>query len=57
MTEETVVQHRQLGTFSEDSLTEILRLGARRHLAQAIEMEVTIFVEEHADLTDGEAMD
>ena len=52
MREDTVVQLRQPGTFSEDPLTEILRLGARRLLAQAVEMEVTAFVEMHADLTD-----
>ncbi len=52
MREDTVVQLRQPGANSEDALTEILRLGARRLLAQAVEMEVTIFVEGHADLTD-----
>ncbi len=57
MTEDTVVQLRQPGTFSEDPLTEVLRLGARRLLGQAVEMEVTAFVEGHADLTDGEAVD
>ncbi len=51
MSEDTVVQLRQPGAFSEDPLTEILRLGARRLLAQAVEMEVTAFVEMHADLT------
>ena len=34
-------------------MTEVLRLGARRLLARAVEMEVTTFVEMHADLTDG----
>ncbi len=52
MREDTVVQLRQPGTFSEDPLTEILRLGARRLLGQAVEMEVKAFVEMHADLTD-----
>ncbi len=47
MREDTVVQLRQPGIFSEDALTEILRLGARRLLAQAVEMEVTAFVEMH----------
>ncbi len=53
MREDTVVQLRQPGTFSEDPMTVILRLGARRLLAQAVEMEVTTFVEMHANLTDG----
>ncbi len=52
MREDTVVQLRQPGSFSEDPLTEVLRLGARRLLAQAVEMEVTAFVAGHADLTD-----
>ncbi len=45
MTEDTVVQLRQPGGFSDDPLTEILRVGARRLLAQAVEMEVADFVE------------
>ncbi len=53
MTEDSVVQLRQPGGFSEDPLSEILRVGARRLLAQAVEMEVADFVEDHADLTDG----
>ena len=52
MREDTVVQLRQPGTFSEDPLTEVLRRGARRLLAQAVEREVTTFVEMQADLTD-----
>ena len=43
MRKDTVVQLRQPGTFSEDPLTEVLRLGARRLLARAVEMEVTTF--------------
>ncbi len=57
MTEDTVVRLRQPGTFSEDPLTEVFRLGARRLLAQAVEMAVTALVEGHADLRDGEAVD
>ena len=52
MREDTVVQLRRPGTFSEDPLTEILRHGARRLLVQAVEMEVAAFVEGQADLTD-----
>ena len=52
MREDTVVQLRQPGTYSDDPLTEVLRLGARRLLAQAVELEVTAFVEMHSDLTD-----
>ncbi len=36
----------------EDPLTEVLRWGARRLLAEAIEAEVEAFVATHADLSD-----
>ncbi len=52
MREDTVVQLRQPGSFEVDPLSEVLRAGARQLLAQAVEMEVTAFVEEHAGLTD-----
>ena len=52
MGEDTVVQLRQPGTVEEDPLTEVLRVGARHLLAQAVEMEVAVFVEAHAHLTD-----
>jgi putative transposase len=52
MDEDSVVQFRQPGTNSDDPLTEILRAGARRLLAQAIEAEVSGFVEAHAHLSD-----
>ena len=37
MREDTVVQLRQPGSFEDDPLTEVLRLGARRLLGQAVE--------------------
>ncbi len=52
MGEDTVVQLRQPESYEEDPLTEVLRLGARRLLAQAVEAEVVAFIEEHGDLTD-----
>ena len=52
MTEDTVVELRQPGSFSEDPLTAVLRAGARQLLAQAVEAEVAAFIGEHADLTD-----
>ena len=51
MREDTVVQLRQPGSFEDDPLTEVLRLGARRLLGQAVEAEVTGFVEAYAHLT------
>ncbi len=43
MREDTVVQLRQPGSFEDDPLTEVLRLGARRLLGQAVEAEVACF--------------
>ena len=42
MKEDTVVSFRQPGSFSDDPLTDILRAGAHRLLAQAIEAEVDV---------------
>ncbi len=33
-------------------MTEVLRAGARRLLAEAVEAEVEAFIVEHADVTD-----
>ena len=52
MREDTVVQLRHPGSFEDDPLTEVLRLGARRLLGQAVEAEVAGFVEAYAHLTD-----
>ena len=43
MTDTNVIKLAQPGTFT-DSLTEILRNGARALLAQAVEMEVADFL-------------
>jgi transposase-like protein len=50
MTEDTVVTLRQPGEF-EDLLTDVLRRGACKLLAQAVEAEVADFLAAHADLT------
>jgi transposase-like protein len=52
MGEDTVVQLCQPGSIEEDPLTEVLRAGARQLLVQAVEAEVTSFVEAHGHLTD-----
>ena len=53
MYEDTVVSFSHPDRVSiEDPLTEVLRLGARRLLAEAVEAEVEVFVAEHADLSD-----
>ena len=52
MGEDRVVELRHPGSFSEDPLTAVLRSGAQRLLAQAVEMEVTAFIAAHGDLED-----
>jgi transposase-like protein len=47
---DTVVTLRQPGEF-EDLLTDVLRQGARKLLAQAVEAEVADFLAAHTDLT------
>ena len=49
MSDSNVIKLTQPGAFS-DSLTEILRSGARALLGQAIEAEVAEFLAKHADL-------
>ena len=49
MTNDNVTKLVQPGAF-EDSLTEILRSGARALLAQAVEAEVAEFLGKHSDL-------
>ena len=49
MTDDNVIKLWQPGTFT-DSLTEILRSGARSLLTQAVEAEVADFLHRHCDL-------
>src|SRR3989337_2510063 len=50
MTDTNVIKLAQPGTFT-DSLTEILRSGARALLPEAVETEVADFLGRYADLT------
>ena len=53
MYEDTVVSFSHPERISiEDPLTQVLRSGARRLLADAVEAEVEAFIAEHADLSD-----
>jgi len=52
MKESNVVAFRNPADFQEDPLTEILRTGARRLLAEAVEAEVEAFVEAHRGFVD-----
>lgn len=55
MAEDKSVELQIPGAFQEDPLTAVLRDGARRLLAQAVEAEVAAFLAHHADqvTTDG----
>ncbi len=53
MHEDTVVSFSHPDRISiEDPLTDLLRFGARRLLAESVEAEVSAFIGEHADLVD-----
>lgn len=49
MDQDKVVEFRIPGAFQDDPLTAVLRDGARRLLAQAVEAEVAAFLAQHAD--------
>src|SRR5689334_15381827 len=49
MQQDKVVELRIPGPFQDDPLTAVLRDGARRLLAQAVEAEVAAFLAQHAD--------
>ena len=53
MSKDTVVAFRAPDGFSPDPLTDLLRLGARQLIAQAVEAELKGFLAAHADQTDG----
>ena len=56
MNEDTVVSFSHPDRISiSDPLTEVLRAGARRLLAEAVEAEVEVFIGEHAALSDADA--
>ncbi len=55
MNEDTVVSFSHPDRISiSDPLTEVLRAGARRLLAEAVEAEVEVFIGEHAALSDAD---
>ena len=52
MKENTVVAFQNPSDFQEDPLTEVLQAGARKLLAQAVETEVSVFLDSHTGLID-----
>jgi transposase-like protein len=54
MKKDTVVELKKPDETFQDSLTEILRSGARKLIAEAVESEFDCFMAKHEDLIDGE---
>lgn len=52
MSKDNVFELKKPDDFIDDPITEILRQGARKLLAQALELEVEIFLNNYANLTD-----
>jgi putative transposase len=52
MSNNNVVELKKPETFINDPITDILRQGARKLLAQALEAEVEIFLSDYKELTD-----
>jgi transposase-like protein len=52
MSNDNVIELKKPDTFFDDPITDILRQGARKLLAQALETEIEIFISQYKDLTD-----
>jgi len=52
MSNDNVIELKKPETFIDDPITDILRQGARKLLAQALEAEVEIFLNNYRELTD-----
>ncbi len=52
MNNDNVIELKKPDTFVDDPITDILRQGARKLLAQALETEIEIFISQYKDLTD-----
>jgi len=53
MSKDNVIDLKKPESFVDDPITDILRQGARKLLAQALETEVEIFINNYKELTDG----
>ena len=52
MPKDNVIELKKPGSFVDDPITDILRTGARRLLAEALEAEIESFLSQYADLKD-----
>ena len=51
MSKDNVIDLKKPETFVDDPITDILRQGARKLLAQALETEIEIFLNNYKELT------
>jgi len=52
MSKDNVIELKKPDTFIDDPITQILRLGARKLITQALETEIDIFINQYKELTD-----
>jgi len=52
MSNDNVIELQKTTTFIDDPITEILRQGARKLLAQALETEIEVFINQYKELRD-----
>ena len=52
MAKDNVIDLKNPAPFIDDPITGILRSGARKLLAQALEVEITSFLTQYADFSD-----
>ena len=52
MSKNNVVELKKEDTFVDDPITELLRQGARQLLAQALEAEIDVFINQYKELSD-----
>lgn len=52
MPKDNVIELKKPERFIDDPITDILRVGARKLLAEALEAEIEIFLDQYADLKD-----
>jgi putative transposase len=52
MSNDNVIELQKTTTFIDDPITEILRQGARKLLAQALETEIEVFINQYKELKD-----
>ena len=53
MSKDNLIEFKKPETFVDDPLTELLRNGARKLLAEALEVEIELFLSQYKELTDG----